>query len=240
MSDILVVNGLSKSFGKLKAVDNLSFSVPQGEILGVLGPNGAGKTTLFSLITGEVKPDHGQVVLNGRDITLTPTFEKCRLGIARTYQIPRPFVNLTVLGNLMVGATYGADIRHEERREKCEEILKMTGLLSKKNALAGSLPLLELKKLELARGLATCPSLLLLDEIAAGLSETEVEEVLDKIDSVRKEGVTVLWVEHILTAMRKGPDRLLVINFGKEVFLGNIDETFKSQELQDIYLGKEV
>jgi branched-chain amino acid transport system ATP-binding protein len=239
MSPILTINNLHKSFGKVAAVHDLSFEVEPREILGIIGPNGAGKTTTFNLITGEIRPDKGEVIFGGDDVTYDPTFKKCRLGIARTYQIPKPFVNMTVLENLLVGAIYGGNRGYRQSREKCEEILEKTKLKTKTNAIAGSLPLLDRKRLELAKALSTDPTLLLVDEVAGGLTESEVEEVLEIIHSVRKDGVTVLWVEHIIMAMQKGPDRLLVMNFGRNLFCGRPEEAFKSEEVQRIYLGAE-
>jgi branched-chain amino acid transport system ATP-binding protein len=239
MSPILTINNLHKSFGKVAAVHDLSFEVGPREILGIIGPNGAGKTTAFNLITGEIKPDKGEVIFSGKDVTYDPTYKKCRMGIARTYQIPKPFANMTVLENILVGAIYGGGEGHRQSREKCEEILERTRLQDKRNAIAGSLPLLDRKRLELAKALSTDPTLLLVDEVAGGLAESEVEEVLEIIHSVRKEGVTVLWVEHIIMAMQKGPDRLLVMNFGRNLYCGRPEEAFKSEEVQRIYLGAE-
>lgn len=237
--DILTVDKLTKSFGKLTAVQDLSFELNRGEIMGIIGPNGAGKTTLFNLITGEIKPDQGKVLFNGMNVTYIQTFERCRAGIARTYQIPRPFQNMTVLENVLVGAIYGAGMSSREARQKCEEILAKTSMVSKRNILAGSLPLLDRKRLELAKALSTNPTLLLIDEVAGGLTEPEVEEVLSIIHTVRKDGVSVLWVEHIMMAMRKGPDRLLVMNAGQELFCGRPEEAFESAEVQKVYLGTE-
>jgi branched-chain amino acid transport system ATP-binding protein len=237
MPPILSVEKLSKSFGNVAAVYELDFVVNTGEILGIIGPNGAGKTTLFNLITGEIRPDRGQILFNGDDVTYTKTFKKCRQGIARTYQIPRPFLNMTVLENLLVGVIYGAGAASRQPKEKCEAILEKTGLIDKKNNFAAALPLLDRKRLELAKALATDPVLLLIDEVAGGLTEGEVDDLLGIIHSVRENGVTVLWVEHIVMAMQKGPDRLLVMNFGRKLFYGKPEETFQSVEVQQIYLG---
>jgi branched-chain amino acid transport system ATP-binding protein len=239
MSHILKVNNLSKSFGKVRAVHDLSFEVNQGEILGIIGPNGAGKTTLFNLVSGEIKPDAGEVLFKGKDVAVTQTYKKCRMGIARTYQIPRPFLNMTVLENLLVGAIYGAGKSYRESKKECVRILEKTGLSDKSGTLVGKLPLLDRKRLELSKALATKPVLLLVDEVAGGLTEGEVEEFLRIIHGVRKEGVTVLWVEHIVMAMTKGPDRLLVMNFGRRLFMGSPDEAFSSPDVQKIYLGDE-
>ena len=239
MSHILTIERLTKSFGKVMAVENLSLQVNHGEILGIIGPNGAGKTTLFNLITGEIRPDRGKVVFNGTDVTFTHTYKRCRMGIARTYQIPRPFLNMSVLENILVGGVYGAAMGYVQSKQKCEEILEKTGLLSKRNFLAASLTLLDRKRLELAKALSTSPTLLLIDEVAGGLTESEVEEVLETIKSARKDGITVLWVEHIMMAMRKGPDRLLVMDFGQKLFYGKPEEALESKKVQEVYLGTE-
>ena len=237
MSGLLSVSGLSKSFGKMTVVDNLDFEVDCGEILGIIGPNGAGKTTTFNLIIGEIRPDRGKIIFDGKDVTYDPPYKKCRQGIARTYQIPRPFLNMTVLENLLVGSIYGGGKNYKQSKQKCEEILEKTGLLSKRDNIAGSLPLLDRKRLELAKALSTDPKLLLIDEVAGGLTQGEVEEVLEKIHLVRKGGVTVLWVEHIMMAMKRGPDRLLVMHFGRNLFCGRPEEVLNSEEVQRIYLG---
>lgn len=236
---ILTVERLSRFFGNVTAVQDLSFELRQGEILGVIGPNGAGKTTLFNLIAGHIKPHQGKITFKGTDVTYAQAFEKCRMGIARTCQIPRPFSNMTVLENLLVGAVYGAGLGNRQARERCGEILAKTGMASKRSALAGSLTLLDRKRLELTKALSTNPALLLIDEVAGGLAESEVEDVLSIIHALRDSGVTVLWVEHIMMAMKKGPDRLLVMNAGRELFCGTPEEAFESPEVQRVYLGTE-
>jgi branched-chain amino acid transport system ATP-binding protein len=238
-ADLLSVRNLSKSFGKVRAVFDLSFGVDRGEILGIIGPNGAGKTTVFNLITGDIRPDLGKVIFDGKDMTFDPVYQKCRQGIARTYQIPKPFLNMTVLENLLVGSIYGGGKGYKQSKEKCEEILEKTGLLARRNVIAGFLPLFDRKRLELARALSTDPVLLLVDEVAGGLVEREVEEILKIIHSVRKDGITILWVEHIIMAMQRGPDRLLVMNFGRELFSGKPEEAFSSEEVQRVYMGSE-
>ncbi len=239
MTDILVIEKLTKRFGNLAAVSNLSFNVKQGEILGMMGPNGAGKTTVFNLITGVYLPTEGKVIYQGKDVTHVSASYRCRLGIGRTYQIPRPFVNMTVLENLLVGAEYGGQMKGKEAHALSTEVLKDTGLLPKKDIFAGKLTLLDRKRLELARGLATKPSLLLIDEVAAGLTEAEVEKLLEIVKAIQEKGVTIIWVEHILMMMNKGVDRLLVINGGQWLMCGNPGECMESKEVQEVYLGME-
>lgn len=239
MPHILAAEGLSKSFGKLMAVCDLDIEVRRGEILGVLGPNGAGKTTLFNLLSGDLKPDKGQILFDGEVVTELPPHKRCRMGIARTYQIPRPFQDMSVLENLLVGAVFGAGVHGRKAVVQCENILEMTGLAPKRHVLAGGLPLLDRKRLEMAKALATSPKLLLVDEVAGGLAEPEVEEVLTIMEAVREQGITVLWVEHIMMAMSKGPDRLFAMNFGQNLLEGAPEEVLNSAVVQEIYLGAE-
>src|SRR5271157_1904721 len=239
MADLLVIDKLTKWFGNLAAVNDLSFNVQQGEILGMMGPNGAGKTTVFNLITGVHAPTAGKVTYQGRDVTHFSASHRCRLGIGRTYQIPRPFENMTVLENLLVGAEYGGQLKGKEARALCTEILDFTGLMPKKDLFAGKLLLLDRKRLELARGLATKPSLLLIDEVAAGLTEGEVERLLEIVKAIQSKGVTIIWVEHILMMMNKGVDRLLVISGGQALMCGDPRECMESKEVQEVYLGAE-
>jgi len=239
MLEILTVQNLTKTFGNLTAVGDLTFDVQQGEILGMMGPNGAGKTTVFNLITGVYKPNGGKIIYKGRDVTYISASHRCRLGIGRTYQIPRPFVDMTVFENLLVGAEYGANLTGRQAYMESTEILKFTGLLPKKDLFAGKLSLLDRKRLELARALATRPDLLLIDEVAAGLTEAEVEQLLHIVKAIQQKGVTIIWVEHILMMMNKGVDRLLVINGGKWLICGDPKECMESKEVQEVYLGME-
>ncbi len=239
MAEILLVQDLTKTFGNLTAVDHLTFDVREGEVLGMMGPNGAGKTTVFNLITGVYGPSRGKVIYKGKDVTHVSAAHRCRLGIGRTYQIPRPFENMTVFENLLVGAEYGANLKGKPARAEATEVLQFTGLLPKKEVFAGKLPLLDRKRLELARALATKPSLLLIDEVAAGLTEAEVEDLLQIVKSIQAKGVTIIWVEHILMMMNKGVDRLLVINGGKWLMCGDPKECMESKEVHEVYLGME-
>jgi branched-chain amino acid transport system ATP-binding protein len=237
MPEMLTIQNLSKTFGNLTAVDSLSFDVQEGEILGMMGPNGAGKTTVFNLITGVYKPSGGKVIYMGTDVTHFSAAHRCSLGIGRTYQIPRPFENMTVFENLLVGAEYGANLKGKQARIEATEILDFTGLLPKKNIFSGKLPLLDRKRLELARALATKPTLLLIDEVAAGLTEAEVEDLLHTVKAIQQKGVTIIWVEHILMMLNRGVDRLLVINGGKWLMCGDPKECMESKEVHEVYLG---
>jgi len=239
MSEILTIQNLTKTFGNLTAVDHLNFDVQEGEILGMMGPNGAGKTTVFNLVTGVYKPSGGKVIYKEMDVTNFSAAHRCRLGIGRTYQIPRPFENMTVFENLLVGAEYGANLKGKQAQQEATEVLDFTGLLSKKYLFAGKLPLLDRKRLELARALATKPTLLLIDEVAAGLTEAEVEDLLQIVKSIQQKGITIIWVEHVLMMMNKGVDRLLVINGGRWLMCGDPKECMESKEVHEVYLGME-
>ena len=237
MTKALETQGLSKSFGGVLVIDDLSISVNSGEALGIVGPNGAGKTTWFNLITGAVHADAGKVIFEGRDITHLPRHERCRAGIGRTFQIPKPFSGMTVFENVLVGATHGRNMAERASYEHCVQVLEMTGLHKKVNILAGSLTLLDRKRLELARALATDPKLLLLDEIAGGLTQAEVEELIEEIKKLRQTGVTIVWIEHIVHALLAVVDRIVVIQFGRKLCEGDPHEVMNSQEVQACYMG---
>ena len=239
MPEILVVDNLHKSFGRLVAVDDLSLDVKQGEILGMMGPNGAGKTTVFNLLTGAIKPDEGTITFNGKDITQESPSRRCRLGLGRTYQIPQPFGKMTVFENLLVAAVHGGALSERKAREEIHGILDMIGLFPKKNDLAGGLPLLDRKALELGRALATQPSLILLDEVAGGLTESETEQVLKIVKGIQQRGISIVWIEHILMMMSEGVDRLLVISEGRWLKCGHPGEVMNSEEVLECYLGAE-
>jgi branched-chain amino acid transport system ATP-binding protein len=239
MPDILKVNQMTKKFGQLRAVDNLSFEVREGEILGMMGPNGAGKTTVFNLLTGVFRPDEGSILFKTRDITREPPAKRCHQGIGRTYQIPRPFDKMTVYENLLVGAVHGGGLSEKRAREKVYDVLDLIGLYPVKDHLAGGLPLLDRKRLELGRAMATQPDLILLDEIAGGLTEKESEQVLETVKKIWKRGITIVWIEHILMMMSEGVDRLLVISEGRWLNCGKPAEVMNSEEVLECYLGAE-
>ena len=239
MSDILVSNHLQKSFGNLVAVHELSFEVRAGEILGMMGPNGAGKTTVFNLLTGNLKPDAGTITFNGEDITHESPAKRCHRGIGRTYQIPRPFDKMSVFENLLVAAVHGGGMREKKAKGQIQDILDLIGLYPIKDRVAGGLPLLDRKRLELGRALATQPSLILLDEVAGGLTEGETEQVLKIVKEMQNRGVTIVWIEHILAMMSEGVDRLLVISEGHWLNCGNPEEVMSSEEVLECYMGAE-
>lgn len=240
MASILSLHGVSKSFGALKVIDDVSVDLDTGVTLGILGPNGAGKTTLFNLIGGDVRPDAGRVLLEGTDIGDAPPHERCRRGIGRSYQVPHPFAGMTVLENLLVGATYGSACTERDAYGRCIDILDRTGLRAKANHRSGSLPLLDRKRLELARALATQPRLLLLDEIAGGLTEHEAKALVDLIREIKTSGVTIIWIEHVVHALLAVADRLLVINFGSKLAEGEPQDVMNDREVKRVYMGIEV
>ena len=198
MVAILALENVSKSFGALKVTDGITLSVAEGETLGILGPNGAGKTTLFNLISGDFHADSGRVLFAGDDVTFHPPHRRCRSGIGRSYQIPQPFGAMTVFENLVAAASFGTGTAEKETYAQAVEILRETGLLAKANRLAGSLTLLDRKRLELARALATQPKVLLLDEIAGGLTEHEAKQLVEELQRIKAQGVTMIWIEHVV------------------------------------------
>ena len=236
---MLEVAGLKKSFGSFIVADDLDLVVAPGETVGVIGPNGAGKTTLFNLIAGSLTPTAGSIRFDGRDLLKQPPQERCRAGIGRTHQIPQPFENLTVFENLLVGAVYGRRKSEREVTQSCGEILERLGLIKRANTLAGSLTLLERKRLEMARALATAPRLLLLDEIAGGLTEGECLELIATIREIRQTGVAILWIEHVVHALLAVVDRLVVLNFGRKIAEGGPKEVIQLPEVRQIYIGIE-
>jgi len=237
MGVLLRLEEVSKSFGALKVVDGLSVSLEAGEALGVLGPNGAGKSTVFNLIAGHLAPDAGRIVYDGRDITTRPAAERCRLGIGRSFQIPHPFTGMTVFENLLVGAVFGGGLTERAAAAECHAILERTGLASKANRLAGSLTLLDRKRLELARAMSTRPRLLLLDEIAGGLTDDEALLLTGTINDLRREGVSIIWIEHVVRALLRVVDRLVVINLGALLREGEPQAVMASREVRDVYMG---
>jgi len=238
-TDLLVVRNLNRSFGKLAAVSDLSFDVQRGEILGLMGPNGAGKTTVFNLLTGVLKPDTGSILLDGRDITRLSPAKRCRAGIGRTYQIPRPFTKMTVLENLMVAAVHGGGLTEKKAKRTSDEVLALIKLTSVRNNFAGNLSLLDRKRLELGRALASKPGLILIDEVAGGLTEKEVEQLLAIVKEIQRQGITIIWIEHIMMMMSEGADRVLAIAEGKQMLCGNPSEVMRSKEVLECYLGEE-
>jgi|TARA_B110000503_G_scaffold74055_1_gene114373 branched-chain amino acid transport system ATP-binding protein len=237
MAHILNVRGLTKSFGAVCVANDVSFDVSEGEILGVIGPNGAGKTTLFGMLSGHIEPSSGRVVFRDEDITSLPTHDRARKGIARTYQIPRPFGQMSVFDNLLVAATFAGGLSGAEATEWVERTLSATGLTRFSETLAGRLPLLVRKRHELARALAMRPKLLLIDEVAAGLTESEVSEFIDLVRRIRNMGTTIVWIEHVIRTMLTATDRLMVLAGGQVLAIGVAQDVIQLPEVKRVYLG---
>jgi len=236
---ILSLDNVTKSYGALKVADGIGFDLPRGQALGIIGPNGAGKSTLFNLITGNVRADHGRITFLGRDVTRLPAMARVRMGVGRSFQIPQPFETLTVFENLLAAAAFGRGLPERAVHDTCAEILERTGLLPRANTPAGGLPLLERKRLELARAMATGPELLLLDEIAGGLTEAESHALVATIRAIHATGTTIIWIEHVLHALTRVVERLLVLDFGRVIATGAPAEIMASKAVREIYLGIE-
>jgi branched-chain amino acid transport system ATP-binding protein len=230
---------LCKSFGALRVTRDLSFDVGQGEVFGVLGPNGAGKTTVFNLISGDITADEGALVLDGQDMSGIPAFKRAALGIGRTYQIPRPYAQMSTFENLLVSAMFAGQLRGKAAYDHCATTLDECGLGDKANRPAGSLTLLDRKRLELARAMAGKPKLLLLDEIAGGLTDGEAKDLVTLIARLRDRGVTIIWIEHVLHAIMAVADRMMVLSFGEKIAEGRPDAVMQDAEVRRVYMGIE-
>lgn len=235
---ILSISGVSKYFGGLRALDNISFNLPAGEIMGLMGPNGAGKTTLVNVICGFYKPDAGKIKFKGGDVTGSPPHKVCHLGIARTYQIPQPFGELTAQQNVAVAAMFGRGIGKAVAEKEALDVLESTDILDKKDMLAKDMSTITLKRLEIARALATEPALLLVDEVAAGLNETEIPRMLEILAAIRRKGVTIILIEHVMKVMVNAVDKILVLNEGETIAFGKPDEIMNDAKVIECYLGE--
>jgi len=242
MASILQLQNISKRFGAVIIADRLDLVVQDAEALGIIGPNGAGKTTLFGIMTGTIAPDAGRVLLADEDVTHLAPERRCRKGLARSFQIPQPFGGMTVYENLLVAATFGTQARSTGRRDvdrnaRCMEILDQCGLADKTNRHAGLLTLLDRKRLELARALATEPRLLLLDEVAGGLTEPESKELVELIKALRRTGLSIIWIEHVVRVLLATVDRLVVLHNGQFIAQGDPQAVITSPAVMEIYMG---
>jgi branched-chain amino acid transport system ATP-binding protein len=235
---VLEVERVSKSFG-VKVIDDLSVVVGTGDALGIVGPNGAGKTTLLNLVAGDLRPDEGTISFDGHDITYQRADRRCRAGLARTAQVPRPFEEMTVFENVLAAAVFGAGfpLREKDAVPLAVAALERTHLVDRANSRAGALALLGRKRLELARALATQPKVLLLDEIAGGLTEAEVHELIDDIRSIHAEGTTIVWIEHVVHALLAVVDRMMAMSFGRKIAEGEPGAVMASPAVQEVYMG---
>jgi len=237
MAPILALETISKRFGAVVVADGINLALNEGEALGIIGPNGAGKTTLFGIATGTLAPDGGRVLFANEDITRLPTQRRCRKGLARSFQVPQPFAGMTVFENVVVAAAFGANEREALVYDRCADLLDRCGLADKANRSAGGLALLDRKRLELARALATKPRVLLLDEVAGGLTEHECAALVALIKEVRSSGVSIIWIEHVVHALLAVIDRLVVLHGGKFIAEGNPHAVIRSPQVAEIYLG---
>ncbi|HWG84977.1 MAG TPA: ABC transporter ATP-binding protein [Deinococcales bacterium] len=240
MADVIMeARNLSRRFGGLVAVNDVSFSLTRGEILAVIGPNGAGKTTLLNLLSGVYRPDTGSLSLEGHDITHLAPEERCRKGLGRAFQVAQPFPEMTVLENVVVGATFGGGLPLREARERALEVLDLTGLSAKRDEEAHNLTLIEDKKLEVARAIATNPTVLLLDEVMAGLRPAEGREAIALVKRVRESGVSVLFIEHVMPVVRDLADRVVVMDQGAKIAEGSYAEVTREERVIEAYLGRD-
>src|SRR5712692_3521914 len=237
MAPILAFEKISKRFGAVVVARDLDLALAEGEALGIIGPNGAGKTTLFGIASGTVAPDAGRVLLAGADVTGLAPERRCRLGIGRSFQIPQPFSGMTVFENLVVAAAFGGGRGEREVYPRCVELVGRCGLADKANRRAGTLTLIDRKRLELARALATEPRVLLLDEVAGGLTEHECVALVDLIKVVRKDGVSIIWIEHVVHALLAVVDRLVVLHNGGFIAQGEPQVVIRSAAVSEIYMG---
>jgi branched-chain amino acid transport system ATP-binding protein len=237
---LLELEEVTKRYGQLLVTDQVSLQVDEGALLGMVGPNGAGKTTLFGIISGDVRPDAGRVVFDGTTLNRLDPAARCRLGIGRTYQVPRPFGGMTVFENVLMAAQQGGRLRGRESRQTAASVLGRAGLERVANRAAETLGLLDRKRLEVARALATRPRLLLLDEVAGGLTDPEVVELMGVVRSIQKEGVAIIWIEHVVRALMDTVDRLVCLASGRLVADGAPAAVLSDPAVREVYLGTDV
>jgi branched-chain amino acid transport system ATP-binding protein len=236
---LLKITGVTKTFGGLVALDKVDMHVNQGEIVGLIGPNGAGKTTLFNVIAGAFLPEHGEICFQGQNVTHLKAHNVCKLGIARTFQVPKPLKNLTLLENMMVGTCFGAGLgKSKESLNKIDEILRFAGLEDKISSKADTLNLVERKKLEVSKALSTSPKLVLFDEVMAGLNPSETVEMITFIGKLRDRGLTILLIEHLMKVIMTLSDRVVVLDYGRKICEGKPHEVANNAQVIEAYLGK--
>jgi branched-chain amino acid transport system ATP-binding protein len=238
-SPLLEGSNLGKSFGANRVLHEVSFEVRPGEVLGILGPNGAGKTTLFNLISGDLRANTGEVRFDGQLLGNTPPYRRAQMGIGRTYQIPLPYGGMTTFENLLVSASFAGRKNEKEVYDYCVAVLDDCELLPHANKMADTLTLLNRKRLELARALASRPKLLLLDEIAGGLTDEEGKDLVALVKKIRDSGVTIVWIEHVLHAIMAAADRMIVLNFGEKIAEGLPRQVIEDPEVKRVYMGVE-
>jgi len=238
MTLLLQVQGVTKRFGGLQALTQVTFDLPKGQILGLIGPNGAGKTTLFNTINGVYHPEEGRILFQGKDVTNKMPYHLAKMGMARTHQIVRPLNELTVRENVMVGACFGHENQSLGKAAKiADEVLEFVGISSRADQLAGSLNVAQKKRLEMARALASHPHLLLLDEVLAGLNPSEIDGMIQIILDIRAQGVTIIMIEHLMKAVMNVSDRIFVLDYGEQIAEGSPEEIANHPKVIEAYLG---
>ncbi|MFL5094698.1 MAG: ABC transporter ATP-binding protein [Xanthobacteraceae bacterium] len=237
MPPIMVLEKISKRFGAVVIANEVDLVLAEGEALGVIGPNGAGKTTLFGIAAGTVAPDSGRVVFAGTDVTRLAPERRCRLGLARSFQIPQPFGGMTVFENVVVAAAFGSGRSERDVYGDCADLLARCRLVDKANRAAGALTLIDRKRLELARALATRPRVLLLDEVAGGLTEHECADLVALIGDIRRTGISIVWIEHVVHALVAVVDRLIVLHGGSFIAAGDPHTVIRSPQVREVYMG---
>ena len=237
---LLELEQLSKSFGRVVVADNLSLAIGETDLVGIVGPNGAGKSSLFGLIAGDLRPSSGEVIFAGERVTRKDAAARCRLGIGRTFQVPKPFGAMTVFENVLVAVQQGDGLRRRASYSAAVEVLERTGLAADANAPAGRLGLLSRKRLEVARALATRPKLLLLDEVAGGLTDPEVAQLSGIVRAISAEGVAIVWIEHVVHALTATVSRLLCLSGGSIIGDGEPEAVLAMPAVREVFLGTEV
>ena len=237
MEPILKAEHLAISFGSNHVLKDINFELGDNETLGIIGPNGAGKTVMLNIITGILKPTGGQVIYQGKDITKTKITDRVKMGIGRTFQVPRAFEKMSAYENIITGGIFGSGLSEHEAAKKAEEILELIGMLDKADVDAGKLALLDRKRLEIGIALSSDPKILLFDEVAGGLTESEIDDILDIVKVLKERGLSILWIEHVIQTMLHGTDRVLLLADGRDIICGKPEEVMASKEVEEVYLG---
>ena len=237
MDTILSFKNVNAGYGRVQILNDLTYEMKRGEVFGVIGPNGCGKTTMFNALIGLIIPTQGEIMFDGKNVTKMKASARCQMGIGRTYQVPRPFEGMSVFENCLVAAVHGAGHSEKEGRKVAIEALKLTELYDKREVRAGELTLLDRKRMEIARALGTEPKLLLLDEVAAGLTEAEVQDVMKMVANLKAAGYSIIWIEHVIQTMVESTDTLMCMAQGHNLIVGNPREVMNSKLVEEVYLG---